>query len=492
MMRYDAVIIGSGLGGLECAHILSKAGMNVLLLEREAQAGGCIQSYKRHGLTYDTGFHYVGGLGEGQSLYAAFRELGLLHLPWQRLDEVFDRVTIGDRTFGFAQGYDAFVDTLAADFPAERKALEKYARILKKLSGFPMEMLHPLSDKQATIPEMFEVNAYQYLTETFHDPLLIQVLSGTSLKMELRQESLPMFTFAHGNSGFIESSWRLKGDGSLIVNALLDDIRSYGGEMVLNAEVQELVEKDGRLIHAICSNGEVYEGDRFISDVHPAITCNWVKQSQRMRKAYRNRIERLENTFGMCTVSLAIRPNSLPYFNWNQYIYKRPNVWNFYREDESVSGVLVSARVPEDGSEYVRQIDLLTPMRWEQCAAWSDTKIGQRGGEYRVMKNRMASECVALAEIFIPGLGDMVTETYVSTPLTYRDYTLTPQGSAYGLRKDFRNPLMTMLSPRTPIPNLLLTGQNLMLHGLQGVTMTAFLTCAEVLGREYVWNRLKN
>ena len=63
-MKYDAVIIGSGLGGLECAHILSKAGMSVLLLERGAQAGGCLQSYRRHGLAFDTGFHYVGGLDE--------------------------------------------------------------------------------------------------------------------------------------------------------------------------------------------------------------------------------------------------------------------------------------------------------------------------------------------------------------------------------------------------------------------------------------------
>lgn len=55
-MKYDAVIIGSGLGGLECAHILSKAGMSVLLLERGTQAGGCLQSYRRLGLAFDTAF----------------------------------------------------------------------------------------------------------------------------------------------------------------------------------------------------------------------------------------------------------------------------------------------------------------------------------------------------------------------------------------------------------------------------------------------------
>jgi len=491
-MKYDAVIIGSGLGGLECAHILSKAGMSVLLLERGIQAGGCLQSYRRHGLAFDTGFHYVGGLDEGQSLHSAFRHLGLLRLPWQRLDNHFDRVTIGNQTFNFAQGYDAFVETLTVAFPAERDALNKYADMLKQCGEQQFDALNPQTGESSLLSRLFETSAYQYLTETFHDPLLINVLCGTSLKMELRKESLPLFTFAHGNGSFIESSWRLKGDGSLIVNSLADGIRMHGGEIICNAEVQELVEKDGKLVHAVCSNGEIYEGNIFISNIHPAVTCNLVKQSSRMKKVYRSRITHLENTFGMFTVSLRIKPQTLRYFNWNQYIYKEPDVWAFHLKNNPVSGVLVSCRIPEDGSKYVQQVDLLTPMNWSECEQWSHTEVGRRGEDYKAMKKRVADECITLAERFIPGLRDRITGCYTSTPLTYRNYTLTPEGSAYGLRKDFRNPMITLLSPRTPIPNLLLTGQNLMLHGLHGVTMTALFTCAEVLGKESIWNIVKN
>ena len=342
-MKYDAVIIGSGLGGLECAHILSKAGMSVLLLERGTQAGGCLQSYRRLGLAFDTGFHYVGGLDEGQSLHSAFRHLGLLRLPWQRLDNHFDRVTIGNQTFSFAQGYDAFVETLTAAFPAERDALNKYADMLKQCGEQQFDALNPQTGESSVLSRLFETSAYQYLTETFHDPLLINVLCGTSLKMELRKESLPLFTFAHGNGSFIESSWRLKGDGSLIVNSLADGIRMHGGEIICNAEVRELVEKDGKLVHAVCSNGEIYEGNIFISNIHPAVTCNLVKQSSRMKKVYRSRITHLENTFGMFTVSLRIKPQTLRYFNWNQYIYKEPDVWAFHLKNNPVSGVLVAA-----------------------------------------------------------------------------------------------------------------------------------------------------
>ena len=66
-----------------------------------------------------------------------------------------------------------------------------------------------------------------------------------------------------------------------------------------------------------------------------------------------------------------------------------------------------------------------------------------------------------------------------------------PEGSAYGMRKDSRNALLTMLSPRTPISNLLLTGQSLLLHGVEGVTMTALLTCQYLLGEEHIQSLMK-
>lgn len=483
-MKYDVIIIGSGLGGLECGYILARHGRRVLVLEQGAVPGGCLQSYRRGRTTFDTGFHYVGGLGEGQSLHAAFKYLGLLDLPWHRLDaNGFDRVSIGGCTFAFAEGYDEFARRLGEDFPRERAALQGYADLLKRSSAHQFASLHPQADEPSAFPsELMEASAWQYLNENFRNSLLINVLSGTSLKMELRKESLPLFTFLHGNAGFIESSWRLKGDSSQIVDSLAAGIRAQGGEIICRAKVQELVERGGKLVCAVCADGERYEGDLFISDIHPAQTCALVQRSSRMKPVYRNRINGLENTFGMFTVSLRIRPHGLRYFNHNHYVYREPNVWDFYRDNARVGGVLVCCRVPEDGSDYTGQVDLLTPMLWEQCKPWNYTQAGKRDGTYKAMKKRMADECIELAERVLPGLRNL-SRSYTSTPLTWRDYTLTPEGSAYGIRKDFRDPLLTMLSPRTPIPNLLLTGQSLMLHGVHGVTMTAFHTCAEVLGK---------
>ena len=463
MMKYDVIIIGSGLGGLICARQLAQSGRSVVVLERQRQPGGCLQSYRRGDMDFDTGLHYVGGLAAGQPLHDAFEMLGLLKLPWQRLDaNGFDQVTIGRQTYPLAEGFDRFADTLAAFFPQEHSALKQFVGMLRNLPS---------------IEESSHVNAYDYLTTLFHDPLLINVISAGSMKMELRRESLPLFNFAHGLSSYVQSSWRLKGSGNLIADSLINDIKAAGGEICCGAEVERLEEQGGRIVAAHCPNGRLFEGSLFISDVHPQLTFSWLKDSTLLKSVFRRRINALENTFGMFTVSLVLKPGVLPYFNHNKYVYRKPNVWTFYENAGSVGGVMVSARVPEDGTQYVRQIDLLTPMPWE------NTTLGRRGEIYELQKERMADECIRLAERVIPGLAQMVEKRYSSTPLTWRDYTLSPCGSAFGVRKDCRMPLLTMLSPKTPVPNLFLTGQSLVLHGLEGVTRSAFNTLHAALGQ---------
>src|SRR5690606_23132991 len=87
-MKYDVIIIGSGLGGLECGAILSREGYNVLVLEKNKQIGGSLQTFSRDKQIFDTGIHYIGGLDEGQNLHQYFKYLGIMDsLKLKKLDE---------------------------------------------------------------------------------------------------------------------------------------------------------------------------------------------------------------------------------------------------------------------------------------------------------------------------------------------------------------------------------------------------------------------
>ena len=459
----DVLIIGSGLGGLECGALLAQRGLKVLVLERSNQPGGCMQSFRRGGLHYDTGLHYVGGLAPRQVMHKAFAQLGLLDLPWQRMDEEFDQVIIGGRHFAYHQGYEAFVEGLSKDFPHQQEALQSYVWRLQNITAADMD-----------------VCAYDYLCQTFSDELLLNVVSAAAMKTELRRESLPLFNYAHTCSSFIESSWRLRGDGNLLVNKLIDTICKAGGEVRTNSKVMHLTEESGCITTAICADGQAYEAKYFISDIHPAILCQMLEGCPSVRKAFRRRMETVENTCGMFTVQLSIRPGALHYFGHNVFVYDKPNVWTMTEENDPVKGVMISARIPEDGSDTLRQIDLLTPMLWHECKAWEDTKVGCRGDGYRMFCKQKAEECFTLAEQYIPGLHDMVEHYYTSTPLTYRDYLGAPDGGAFGMRKDCRASMLSFHSVTTPLPNLLLTGQSIILPGIEGVTMTAFETCNKI------------
>lgn len=447
------------MGGLVCANLLSKKGLKVLVLERQHQPGGCLQSYRRGAMMYDTGLHYVGGLAEGQPLYNMFKELGLLSLPWQKLDaDGFDRIMIGDREYCFAEGFDNFLETLSKDFPEDIDSLQRYIQLMQCSDEVWMQ----------------QTNAYNYLNSIIHNQLLLSVLSGACLKMELKRDTLPLFTYVHGNAPFIQSSWRLKGDGNMIVRTLIDNFTSQGGELKCDSEVQELVEEEGLIKKAVCRDDKVYEARYFISDAHPSVTLSLVKNSSLLKKVYRRRIDNLENTNGMFTAQLLLKPETVPYFNYNEFLYDGLEAWDG-------RGYMVSCRVPEDGSAYARQIDILTPMNIKECATWLDTYPMHRGEDYLQFKAQKAQQCISVAERFLPNLHEYVQEIHTSTPLTYRDYNLSPEGSAYGIRKDAAAPLLTVLSPRTSIPNLLLTGQSLMLHGLHGVAMTAMYTTKEII-----------
>lgn len=483
-MTYDVIIMGSGLGGLECGYILSKQGYNVCILEKNAQHGGCLQTFKRAGTLFDTGFHFVGGLEEEQYLHKLFRYFDLLDLPWHKMDETgFAEVVLEGKSYLLPSGHEQFVDRLSEYFPHQRTQLQTYVNFLKQV-GDSMSDSFTQTRSQAKA-SLFERSAYQFLQETIDDPSLRNVLSGASLTMELCPEKLPLYNFAQINNSFIQSSWRLDGGGSLIADKLAADIRQMGGTILTKAEVTRMVEKDGQIVSVEYNQENQVQAKYIISDLHPALTLSLIPESQHIRKIYRNRISKLDNTFGMFTLHLQLKEQTVPYLNRNIFIYKDDHVWRKgYQPNMPATSALVSYQLPKDDTAYTRNMDILIPMYWEEVVQWENTTVGKRGDTYEMFKQQKAEECLDLVSERMPELRNHIERYYTTTPLTYRDYTGTWKGSAYGIRKDYNNALLTILAPQTQIPNLLLTGQNLNLHGILGVSMTSILTCAKIVGME--------
>lgn len=469
--------------------MLARAGREVTVLEQDAAIGGCLRSYRRHGQLFDTGFHYVGGLDEGQMLRRLFTYYDLMGLPWVRMDDdCFDEVVIAGERFRHAQGYERFAETMKSYFPARAANIDAYVATLREVGEKIAAQLNPRSPEEVYTQSLFARSAWQYLRDTVVDERLIAVLSGASMKMELNRDKLPLYVYAQINSQSIQSAYRLRGGGQQIADHLAASIEALGGRVLTGRSVTAFEGANGVATAALVNGGEErHEAEQFICDTHPAICARLLSEGGLVRKVYKSRMTSLANTFGMCTVSLALKPGRVPYRNRNVFIYSDWDVWGSHVPDElHVRAVMLSFAPPADGGEWATQLDLLAPMNWEALEPWFGTKVGKRGCDYEQFKARHAEKCIDMASREVAGLRDAIAATYVSTPLTYRDYTGTEHGAAYGIRKDWQSPMFTVLTPRTPVANVLMTGQNLNLHGIMGVSMTTLFTCAELLGMDRV------
>jgi all-trans-retinol 13,14-reductase len=500
-MQYDVVIIGSGLGGLACGAILAREGQRVCILEKNKQIGGTLQTFVRDRVIFDSGVHYVGGLDKGQNLYQLFKFLGIMDkMKLRKMDtDVFDAVMFGSdpATYKYAQGYENFIRTLVQDFPDEEAAIRKYCNGIREVcSKFPLYNLR--SGDYFEKIGVLEIDTQTFLESITPNKKLQNVLAGTSLLYAGIPYKTPLYVHALVINSYIESSWRFVDGGSQIARALSKEITSRGGVIRKHARVVKLKEEQGHIVYAETDEGIRTEGKIFISNVHPNVTLE-MTESDLIKKAFRNRIKGLENSISTFYVNIVLKKRSFRYVNHNFYYFAENDAWCVlnYTEENWPRGYAMFFTASSKDEEYAEGVTLMTYMRIDEVKPWAHTfntvsEETSRGEDYEEFKKRKAEKLFSVVEERFPGFTDAVASYYTATPLSVRDYIGTDDGSLYGIVKDYREPMRTFISPRTKISNLFLTGQNLNLHGVLGVTVSSVLTCSEILGIDYMIEKIRN
>lgn len=499
--EFDIIIIGSGLGGLVCANILCREGLRVLVLEKNQQFGGNLQTFSREKVVFDTGVHYIGALLPGQNLHKYFNYLGISdQLKIQQMDlDGFDMVTFDEdeNEYPYAQGAENFVNQLSKFFPEERENIRRYVNKMREVcDSFPLYRLDADADYLSK-EEIIPLKASEIIEGITKNKKLRAILAGTNFLYAGIKDKTPFYVHALSINSYIESSWRCLNGGSQISKQLIKQIRKMGGTVLKHKEVNFIEIKDGKVDSVTTKDNFTYKGKQFISNIDPKKTMSLIKNYP-VRKSYLKRINESEDTISSFSLYITLKPGSFPYLNKNYYHYKdESKVWDSidYRPENWPESYMVSFNAKNENDVWAEGISILTYMRYEEVKKWQNSfntvvEKDFRGEEYERFKAEKTEILLNELEKKFPNLRECILSTYVATPLTYRDYIGSETGCMYGFVKDANSPLKTYLSPKTKIKNLFLTGQSINMHGILGVTISAVLTCSEFLGRKELLDKI--
>lgn len=499
--KYDVVIVGSGLGGLVSAIILAKEGKSVCVLEKNNQFGGNLQTFVRDKTIFDTGIHYIGGLSEGQNLHSYFSYIGIMDdLRLKKMDEdAYDVITFeGDpNQYPHAQGYENFIQQLVKYFPDEEEVIREYCnKLIYACDSFP---LYNLKNDGGYQNEVLSINAKALLDELTPNEKLKAVLAGSNFLYAGDDYRTPFYVHALSVNSYIQSSWRCLKGGSQITKQLIKQLKKFGGETYKHSEVIDFTYENGKLLSAKTKNGDEYFGDIFISNIEPKTTLNLIGKDK-FRKPYYDRIQSLEVIIAPFSIYIVLKPESLPYRNYNNYHVKDASrVWKAaeYTQESWPECYMISMNVSEENQVWAESITAITYMRFDEVQQWENTKNTvankeDRGEDYENFKNQKIEVFLKEIEKKIPNIRECIKSVHASSPLSYRDYIGGHNGNLYGYVKDSNNPMKTFISPKTKIENLFLTGQSISMHGVLGVTIGAVVTCSEIVGKEYLVNKINS
>ncbi|AZB00500.1 NAD(P)/FAD-dependent oxidoreductase [Chryseobacterium joostei] len=499
--HYDILVIGSGLGGLVSALILAKEGLKVCVLEKNNQYGGNLQTFSRDKLIFDTGVHYLGGLSKGQNLNRFFSYLEIMdELELQKMDEDgYDRISFGDSTIEYphAQGYQNFVEQLSVHFPEEKENLESYCEEIQYVcSQFPR---YNVVGKDNYNEEILHLNTKRFIESVTQNKTLQSVLLGSNFLYAGDSENVPFYVHALTVNSYIQSAYKCVKGGSQISKLLIRKLRQYGADVHKHSEVSEFIFDENNIVKSVKTvTGKEYTAKRFISNIEIRSTIKLIGE-ERLKKSFLNRVLSWQPVSSCFSVYIVLKPHCFPNFNYNIYHYSsEEKVWNAFRYQKNTwpETYMLSSTPSKHHPEFAESLTAISYMDFDEVKKWKSTfntvaEEHERGEQYERFKLEKTEKMIEALEKKIPNLTHAIKRIYTSSPLSYRDYIGSFDGNMYGYMKNSDNPLKTMVSPRTKIDNLFLTGQSVNMHGILGVTIGAFNTCAEILGKETIDKRLE-
>lgn len=509
---YDVIVIGSGMGGMTAAALLAKAGRKVLVLERHYTAGGFTHSFKRQGYEWDVGVHYVGEVHHANSpVRLAFDAITDGQLQWARMDDVYDRIVVGDDNYNFVAGKRRFKEELLKSFPNARESLDAYLKHIKQASlsvpafyaqRYVPDILKPFASRHFRASQQgsyFSRTTASVMADFIRDPKLASVLSGQWGDYGLPPEQSSFAMHGLVAQHYMDGGNFPVGGASQIARHTVAVIERAGGRVLTKAAVAEILVEKGRAVGVRMENGDRLKAARVISAAGLYNTYGaLLPESVGVRHRLPQRLTHFQQAIAHVGlyVGLKSNPEALGVGNANQWVYRgydhdaemakfqqSPNT-NFPLQYLSFP----SAKDPAWTKNYPGRatIDVIAPIPYDWFHRWQGTAWKKRGADYADFKQDISQTLLETIYRQVPAARGKVDYFELSTPLSTQHFNNYSRGEVYGLDHTPQRFDQTWVKPSTPIKGLYLTGQDILFCGVASALFSGVLTAAHVLGPEFV------
>lgn len=499
---WDVIVIGSGIGGLAAAAALGKRGKRVLLLEQHSVAGGQTQTFRRQGWEFATGVHYLGGVGpqpggEGQfgRLLAWLSDGALQFAPCAN---PYDIVRLPGFEFGIAHPESAYRTALLARFPDEHAAIDRWFQAAHdaRKAAFTLMALHSLPAWLASGLRLLRGRqADAWARRTLADelagianPRLQAVLGARWGDYGAPPATAPFVEHALVTGSYDAGAYYPLGGPARFAQTLLPPVLAAGGACQLGAQVLRILTLGGAVAGVeILQDGALRteSSPYVISDMGAANTLACL--ADEAAPAWREQVRALSPGLGCVVLYIGLEGDiaAAGASSANYWIYEQNDIGRLWGnpERERAPGLFVSFPTLKDpackGPPTAEMLALVEPAVFAPYLGHQGHD-GALDAAYAALKNHAAARLRAQFERHFPSLAPMVRFVEAATPRTQQHFTRTPGGSMYGLEMTGERIGSTALNLRTPLPGLLLAGQDVAGPGVQASFMAGLLAAAAV------------
>jgi phytoene dehydrogenase-like protein len=517
--KFDAIVIGSGLGGLSTAAYLCAAGLRTVVLEAHYVAGGNSQVFRRkHGdleYEFDVGIHYIGECGRDGLITAALNGLGLAErVVFRPLDpDGYSNLHFPDLSFRIPFGWDRYRARLTETFPDEREALTKVIDVLEQVAEAGHRLQREeigMGDLQSEAP-IFLQWGMRPIPALFAEHGLSEragaVLLGEQGCYAVRPSNTPVAMQAGLTDHFLRGAYYPEGGGQVIAGRLIEAIRAWGGEVRTNSPVHRIRVDRARVVGVVTGK----KNRRPIEIDAPVVVSNAdVKRTffeligdEHLAPQTLERIRSLEMAVPLFCVYLGLDVDLADrgMTNSNHFLWGDTDLEAVYDEldagklSSNAMIYLTAASLKDPTSRQIcpeghtnLQIMTLAPREY---GIWGVEKGPAEGGryhrdpEYRRRKNEVMEHVIEHSLPLIPDLREHIVWKEAATPVSQERFTRSTGGTSYGIEMSCSQSGPLRVGPRTEIEGLYLCGASTPSGpGIAGVLRGGVAAASEVLERD--------